>query len=449
MVNIKRNKGYNLKIQGRPSADLMALSRPATLAALPERIPFIKPRLLVEKGQAVKVGSVLFEDKSNPDLNFLSPGGGRVREIVLGPRRVLREIVIELDENESSESFETLDEAGLKAADRQDLVQMLINGGLWPLLRALPFRDIADPLTVPTRIMVTLGGAEPFQPRADVYLSGKTDLFRFGIRVLHKLANGHLLVATSRDNTGTIESLLPETLTHSISGPYPADDPGALLYRVKKSSTENRAWYIEGQDVLLLAELIQTGRYPTERIVAVGGESADQCQHVKTRLGAPLGHMVKPAAQTSEPRYISGGVFRGYQGSAQTHLGLYETAVTLLPEGNEKEFLALFNPGFRKPTFSRAYLSRLNPAPLDFNCNVHGGDRACIACMHCADICPVDILPQFTYKAILAEEVEEFLSHGLLDCVECGLCSFVCPSKIELTETLKAAKATYRKEQTG
>jgi Na+-transporting NADH:ubiquinone oxidoreductase subunit A len=59
----------------------------------------------------------------------------------------------------------------------------------------------------------------------------------------------------------------------------------------------------------------------------------------------------------------------------------------------------------------------------------------------------VDIWPQMTFKSILAEEVEESLAHGLLDCVECGLCSYVCPSKIELTATLQAAKHAYRKEQ--
>jgi Na+-transporting NADH:ubiquinone oxidoreductase subunit A len=59
----------------------------------------------------------------------------------------------------------------------------------------------------------------------------------------------------------------------------------------------------------------------------------------------------------------------------------------------------------------------------------------------------VDILPQFAYKAILVGEVEEYLEHGLLDCVECGLCSYVCPSKIDLFESLKAAKASFYKEQ--
>jgi Na+-transporting NADH:ubiquinone oxidoreductase subunit A len=77
------------------------------------------------------------------------------------------------------------------------------------------------------------------------------------------------------------------------------------------------------------------------------------------------------------------------------------------------------------------------------SCNRHGGLRACIQCGFCTRVCPVDILPQLAYKAVLAGEVEESLAHGLLDCVECGLCSFVCPSKIDLLQTLRRAREAY------
>ena len=59
----------------------------------------------------------------------------------------------------------------------------------------------------------------------------------------------------------------------------------------------------------------------------------------------------------------------------------------------------------------------------------------------------MEMLPQMVFKAIQAEEVEEYLELGLLDCVECGLCSYVCPSKIELSQTFIATKAAYAKEQ--
>jgi Na+-transporting NADH:ubiquinone oxidoreductase subunit A len=141
-------------------------------------------------------------------------------------------------------------------------------------------------------------------------------------------------------------------------------------------------------------------------------------------------------------------VLTGFIGSDRTYLGFFQSALNLLPEGNQKgELLGLFRPGYHRPSYSRAFASKLNKSELVYDCNIHGGDRACIACGYCAQVCPVDIMPQFTYKSILAGEVEESLAHGLLDCAECGLCSYVCPSKIELAETLRKARADYYIEQ--
>ena len=76
MKTIRNRKGYDLKLQGAPNDDLVSLSTPVTVAVLPERIPFIKPRLRVKVGDPVQVGSVLYEDKTDPRIRFVSPGGG-------------------------------------------------------------------------------------------------------------------------------------------------------------------------------------------------------------------------------------------------------------------------------------------------------------------------------------------------------------------------------------
>jgi Na+-transporting NADH:ubiquinone oxidoreductase subunit A len=217
---------------------------------------------------------------------------------------------------------------------------------------------------------------------------------------------------------------------------------------MKSSQEENCAWFIEGQDVVLIARFLLKGLYPTERIVSLGGSGARQSGHVITRMGAPLSVIAADNAKNTGLRYIQGGILTGNISPTDSYLGFSESALNLLPEGDHKgELLGLFNPGYRKPTFSRAFLSALNKNELRFNCNMHGGERACIACGYCALVCPVDILPQFTYKAILAGEVEEALEHGLLDCVECALCSYVCPSKIELSESLKDAKSSFYREK--
>jgi Na+-transporting NADH:ubiquinone oxidoreductase subunit A len=447
MKTIQVKKGYNLKTVGSPSTASQMTERPVYLAMLPEHIPFVKPRLKVAKGDRVALGSPLFEDKRNPDIHFLSPGGGRVIDIHFGPRRVIQEIVIQLDDTEKAIEFERYNQADVDKMSREQLVQALVNGGLWPLIKELPFRDYARPDIVPPALFVRLDSLEPFHPSPQVYLPGNEALFQFGIHVLKKLVETPVYVyrcLSDIDLPSAFEGLINLIYT----GNYPAHDPGVLLYRMKSSPAENRAWFIDGQDLLSIARLLQNGVYPTERIVSLGGSGVSRPRHVISRMGAPLSVIDAERTETENWRYIQGGILTGYCAMPQSYLGFYESALNLLPEGNHRgELLGLFSPGFRKPTFSRAYLSAINRDELEMNCNMHGGERACIACGYCARVCPVDILPQFTYKVILAGEVEESLEHGLLDCVECGLCSYVCPSKIDLSESLKKAKAEFYKEQ--
>ncbi|NNF98168.1 MAG: 4Fe-4S dicluster domain-containing protein [Desulfobacteraceae bacterium] len=446
MKTLTIKKGYAFNIAGPPAADVVERPSPPRIAVIPHHLRFAKPRLKVAVGDPVNCGSVLFEDKRNPEVKFLSPGGGDIIEINHGPRRTVTEIVIRLDEDEASETFESLSEADLERIHRDHLIQMIIRGGLWWLIRQLPFRDYAKPSSRPAFTLVTLGGKEPFRPLPEIYLNGKTDLFAFGLKLLEKLTGKAPLVCAPGDGDAIVRTL-PEHITHVVNGKYPAHDPGTILYTLKTDPSHANAWYIDGQDLLLLAELVRTGKFPTRRIIAVGGNSTPLPGHYLSRLGVPFSYLVDPGKVSANTRYVSGGILTGYTGSPGGYMGLFETSLVLIPEGNTTEFLALFNPGLKKPTYSRSYLSRINPKPLIFDCNRHGGDRACIACMHCADVCPVNILPEFAYKAVLAGEVEEYLAHGLLDCVECGLCSYVCPSKIELTHTFMRAKADYVKAQ--
>ncbi len=448
MVPVHLKKGYSLQIAGAPSPQLESLNKPTHVAALPERIPFVKPRLKVKVNDRVQVGSVLFEDKRNTEIQFLSPGSGKVVKIGLGPRRVIQEIVIELDEEETFRQFQTFSENDLETAERNELIQTIIQGGLWPLIRMLPFRDWPDPWATPPPpgIFVTIGNLEPFHPKPEVFLNGKEERFRYGVKILNRLANEHVFVAVSQDDH-VVLSEFGDLITHTYSGDYPAHDAGVLLYHTKSAPIDNRSWYMDAQDLLLLAELLQTGRYPTARTVVLAGSMATQRQHYRTRIGVPLRHLMANRAEEGDIRYIVGGILTGYTSTEDSYLGFFETGLNLLSAGKDREALASFQPGFKKPSYSRTFLSVFNRDDFIMNCNVHGGVRACIACNYCPDVCPVNILPQLTYKSILVEEVEESLAHGLLDCVECGLCSYVCPSKIELFDTLKNAKAAYYKEQ--
>ena len=443
MKFIRIQKGFDLHAAGRPSLELQRLEAPETVAFIPKHIRFIKPRLAIKEKDSVKVGSLLFSDKHRPDLKFRSPGAGIVETVHFGPRRILEAIVIRLDSKEEDEIFSSISEAALDTMDTKDLVARIQEGGLWALIRELPFKNIPFYHGKPPGIIVTMGTKEPFEPEPSVYLRGREDLFQFGIRVLKRLtANVDVVLPSGND----APDFLHKMATHKVSGKYPCGDAGVLLYWTKIDLNQKRTWYIHGQDVLLLARLLRDGRYPIERTVVLAGPDVKHPCHIETRMGAPLSHLAQFGTINGDHRFVVGGLFTGYPEPGNGYLSFHETAVAVLPNDKKAERFALFKPGYHKPTYSRAFISRLNPSPMTVDGRYHGEERACIGCGYCANVCPVDILPQFAFKTIIIGEMEEALKHGILDCVECGLCSHVCPSKIDLAQILKTARADLYKE---
>ena len=71
------------------------------VCVMPSEFRGVKPKLLVKKGDKVKIGSPLFYDKSKPDVKWASPGCGTIKDIVFGARRVIEKIEINLNGNDA------------------------------------------------------------------------------------------------------------------------------------------------------------------------------------------------------------------------------------------------------------------------------------------------------------------------------------------------------------
>ncbi len=444
MKTVKIKKGWQFKIAGQPSSRLTDCTAGRHIAFVADKLPFTKPRLLIKKGDHVLIGSVLFEDKKHPDFKFLSPGCGIIADITYGRRRVIQEIIIAIEDNESHEVFKVYGNALLEKTGRKTLISDLMNGGMWPHIRQLPFRQIADPGSMPNAVWVCVGSADPFQPSAHVYLNGQEDFFEFGLKALRRLVD---TVNISRyDEPANQKSSAESMVTHRILGKYPSSDPGVVLYHTKKSAVENQDWYIDGQDVINIGKFLKTGIYPIDRIVAFSDGTVQNSRHIKTRTGICLKNLASSDLDDQGKKWIAGGVLSGYTSRGDSFLDLHQSSVMLIDETIESELFGFVRPGFKKLSNSRTVIAALSSKPLPVNNDMHGEIRPCINCGYCAGICPVDIMPQYTYKSLYADEIEEALAHGLLDCVECGLCSFVCPSKIDLSDYLIEARHRYHKE---
>jgi H+/Na+-translocating ferredoxin:NAD+ oxidoreductase subunit C len=75
---------------------------------------------------------------------------------------------------------------------------------------------------------------------------------------------------------------------------------------------------------------------------------------------------------------------------------------------------------------------------------VVAAEKPCIRCGECAEVCPVQLLPQQLYWYACADDEAKLRGYGLTDCIECGCCDLVCPSHIPLTADFRVAKARIR-----
>ncbi len=69
----------------------------------------------------------------------------------------------------------------------------------------------------------------------------------------------------------------------------------------------------------------------------------------------------------------------------------------------------------------------------------------CIRCGRCADHCPMGLFPQKVETANRVGDTEEYKLLNINNCMECGICSYVCPAKRPLTQVMRVAKAELRR----
>jgi electron transport complex protein RnfC len=71
----------------------------------------------------------------------------------------------------------------------------------------------------------------------------------------------------------------------------------------------------------------------------------------------------------------------------------------------------------------------------------------CMRCGQCIRTCPMLLPPMFMNNALISNDLDKAVNTGLLDCIECGSCSYMCPARIKLTQRFRAGKNQLRNQQ--
>jgi electron transport complex protein RnfC len=71
----------------------------------------------------------------------------------------------------------------------------------------------------------------------------------------------------------------------------------------------------------------------------------------------------------------------------------------------------------------------------------------CIRCARCIRNCSCRLSPVLMNNALEAGDLEDAVRAGLLDCIECGACTYVCPARIRLVQRFRIGKNRLRAKQ--
>lgn len=167
-------------------------------------------------------------------------------------------------------------------------------------------------------------------------------------------------------------------------------------------------------------DALSLGKPVIERIVTVSGNGVRSPGNFMTRVGTPFFELIGQAGGLTE-----------------------------LAEGEEREVLnggpmmgiaqrSLFAPVI-KGTSGITVLAGKRVKPKSYS--------SCIKCASCVDVCPMGLMPYKIADMGRLEMIDLFKSWSGLACIECGCCSFACPSRRPLVEWIRVGKIKLRESE--
>ena len=390
---------------------------------------------IVQKGDRVLTGQLIGQATGFVSANIHSPISGTVTAIDAypngqGQRRIM--IAIKRDGDEWLESIDRSTELKRECnLSSKEIIEKVKDAGIVGLGGAqFPTHvKLSIPDGQKAEMLIVNGvECEPYLTsdyrnmleRAEMMLTGVEILMRalnveravIGVENNKPDAIAHLEKVIARDNYRGIEEMplkmrYPQggekQLIAAVTGRQVAPPPALPISEGVVVSNVSTA--------IAVYEAVQKNKPLIERVVTITGKHLGSTHNFLTRLGTPLNSLLE----------LAGG----------------------LPEGDVK----LLNGG---PMMGRAIVDITGPinkgcsgiTVLSGNEAARGKENVCIKCAKCVEACPMGLEPYLLSKLAKLQKWDMAEEHNTIDCIECGCCSYTCPSYIPLLDYIRIGKQT-------
>jgi len=165
---------------------------------------------------------------------------------------------------------------------------------------------------------------------------------------------------------------------------------------------------------LAVYEAVMKNRPLIDRVVTVTGKSLEKPSNFKVRIGTPVSALVEQAGGLPEhtAKVINGGPMMGKAlATLDVPVVKGSSGILLMDESESR----------RKEI------------------------KPCIRCTKCISVCPMGLEPYLLMTLSEKSLFERMEPEKVLDCIECGSCSYTCPSSRPLLDYIRLGKAEVAK----
>ena len=448
MQKIQLKKGLNIPFDGEAAKTLGSVNRPQVYHIVPDHFAGVTPKLMVREGDVVKAGSPLFYNKAFAEMLFTSPISGKVVAIVRGEKRKVMSIDIEADATIEYAQFDLT----------KDAKTLLLESGLWALIKQRPYDCIALPSKQPKAIFISTFDSAPVVPDYEWVLNGQSAVLQAAVNALATIAP--VKVGIKGKATATVFRGLSNCEKYEVYGAHPAGNVGVQINHVAPIAKGETVWTINVQDLAIIGRLFTKGIVDMQKKVALTGPLAAGAQYYNVLPGMPVSAIfTSNTYKGCDCRYVAGNVLSGHQVGLDEMISVYDNQFTVLAEGNDKiEFM-----GWIMPRFNGFNASKTDPAKMvncglmewlfgkkkyEWDARLKGGRRAIIVSGEYDKVFPMDIYPEYLIKAMIAGNLESMEQLGAYEVApeDFALCEYVCTSKMPLQAIVRAALDNLKKE---
>jgi len=382
---------------------------------------------LVKPGDVVKLGQKIGEPGGFVGAPVHASVSGIVKDIRQVPHpSVGSGLAVVIENDGKDEPDDSITPGDISSMDADRIKELILEAGIVGMGgAAFPTHVKLSPPKEKPIDTVILNGAEcePYLTADHRLMLEAAEDVADGLKVIMKVLGVERAYIAIEDNKPDAVRIMTDTVKEVqgvdvtvLKTKYPQGAEKQLIYVVTGRQVPSGGLPMDVGVIVsnvgtsaAIARAIKTGMPLVERVVTVTGSGVAEPKNLMVRIGTSFMDVIQACGGfVEEPaKVISGGPMMG--------IGQYTLDVPVI-KGTS---------GILVLTREEAKIPDVEP---------------CIRCAKCVDACPMGLMPLMISAYALKEDYDNSEKFHAMDCIECGCCSYTCPAKRPLVQSIRVAK---------